>query len=275
MAVMVLGAGTPPALGPSGDGACARPRGVPAPSDTMRGPPRRCSGWEWLRAAGVVGQPRSAAVQRRAATCTRLGLIPYRCTTPGLASYVPAAESKKSRRSTDERSRKGIAASLLSGPGCRSRCYRCSDRVIDVLFVDGDRANASADGPSSVVKCHEAVTASAFGRHPGGDLGLQRHLIGDAPGQTLAAQHRPLQLGHVQPAAMSRGVMPLQLRQQPPRFGRGERLIERGRGDGYSADRSPARCARPAGTAVDQIADGVGEVDGGAPLGDGDVAPPR
>ncbi len=67
---------------------------------------------------------------------------------------------------------------------------------------------------------------------PGGDLGGEGVAVRDAAAEALAGEHRELHLGHVQPTAVDRGVVELQLAQDPPRLVRRERLVQRGRGVG-------------------------------------------
>src|SRR5215210_4313439 len=78
----------------------------------------------------------------------------------------------------------------------------------------------------------EAPVNGAFGRVafglPRTHFPSQTLPVGDAPIQTLAGEHRELDLGHVQPRAMLWSVVDLQLRSDAPGLGRGERLIEGG-----------------------------------------------
>ena len=46
---------------------------------------------------------------------------------------------------------------------------------------------------------------------PGGDLGGERVAVADAAVEALAGEQRELELGHVQPAAVDRGVVEVEL----------------------------------------------------------------
>ena len=59
-------------------------------------------------------------------------------------------------------------------------------------------------------------------RHPGRRLGVQGGPIRDAPLQTLPAEDRQLQFGHVEPTAMGGGVVPLQALGDATGFRRGK-----------------------------------------------------
>src|SRR4051812_25957308 len=65
---------------------------------------------------------------------------------------------------------------------------------------------------------------------PGGDLGGERGAVADAPAEALASKHRELQLGHVQPTAMDRGVVEVELPKDASGLGGRECLVEGGRG---------------------------------------------
>ena len=68
-------------------------------------------------------------------------------------------------------------------------------------------------------------------------------------------------------------VMPLQALQDAPRLGRWEGLIERRRAVGVEVVQHQHDARGGGKGLVDQLAHGIGEVDGGALRGDADLAP--
>src|SRR5215203_360931 len=101
----------------------------------------------------------------------------------------------------------------------------------------------------------------------------KRSLVGDAPIQTLASEHRELDLGHVQPRAVLWGVMDLQPLQQTPSFTRGERLIQSGRGMGVEIVQNQNDLLGIRVVQINQLLYALCPVDLGPPLGDADVTP--
>src|SRR5829696_3878281 len=101
----------------------------------------------------------------------------------------------------------------------------------------------------------------------------KRSLVGDAPIQTLASEHRELDLGHVQPRAVLWGVVDLQPLQQPPSFSRGERFIQSGRGMGVEVVHNQNDLLSVRVVQINQLLYAVRPVVLGPPLGDTDVTP--
>src|SRR5829696_6462030 len=101
----------------------------------------------------------------------------------------------------------------------------------------------------------------------------KRLLVGDAPIQTLASEHRELDLGHVQPRAVLGGVVDLQPFQQTPSFTRGERLIQSGRGMGVEIVQNQNDLLGLRVVQIYKLLYAVCPVKLGAPLGDADVTP--
>ena len=58
---------------------------------------------------------------------------------------------------------------------------------------------------------------------PGGDFGDERVAVADPTIEALASEHRELQLGHVQPSAVDRGVVEVELSEEPARLVRSEK----------------------------------------------------
>lgn len=61
---------------------------------------------------------------------------------------------------------------------------------------------------------------------PSGHLARQDLMVGDASSQTLSSEHADLDLGHVQPTGVFRGVVKLHAAQQPRRRRRAENFDE-------------------------------------------------
>src|SRR5687768_16924981 len=95
-------------------------------------------------------------------------------------------------------------------------------RWVQVLQLD-----AGVLGPELPV---DAAAGGVAPRFPGGDLPLQGRPIRDAAVEALAGQDAQLDLGDVEPAAVRRGVVQLQLLREPSGLGRRERLVQRARG---------------------------------------------
>lgn len=75
---------------------------------------------------------------------------------------------------------------------------------------------------------------------PGGEFGAQGLEVLDAPVQTLADQHRELDLGDVEPRAVFGGVVDLESLRERERLGRLEGLVERSDAMGARGCPSPA-----------------------------------
>jgi len=101
----------------------------------------------------------------------------------------------------------------------------------------------------------------------------KRLLVGDAPIQTLASEHRELDLGHVQLRAVLWGVVDLQPFQQTPSFSRGERLIQSGRDMSVEVVQNQNDLLGLRVVHIDQLLNAVCPVKLGAPLGNADVTP--
>src|SRR5215210_7136259 len=127
------------------------------------------------------------------------------------------------------------------------------------------------------ILCGEAPVYGSFGHvtlgFPHTHFLGKRLLVGDAPIQTLASEHRELYLGHVQPRAVLRGVVDLQPLQQTPSFTRGERLIQGGRGMGVEVVHNQDDLLGLWVVQIDQFLYAVRPIDLRSPLGDADVAP--
>src|SRR5215207_58873 len=108
---------------------------------------------------------------------------------------------------------------------------------------------------------------------PGGDLGDEGVAVADAAAEALARQHRELQLGHVEPTAVDRGVVELQLPEDAPGLVGRERLVERARGVGVQVVQADADAVGVREVAIDQVAHLPGEVVLGALVGDVHMSP--
>src|SRR5512134_3621944 len=83
---------------------------------------------------------------------------------------------------------------------------------------------------SGMVKGEAPLRRGVLGialRLPSCDLAGERLLVGDAPVQALAVEHRELQFGHIEPTAVLGRVLKLEPLDQAPCFLWRERLIER------------------------------------------------
>jgi len=111
-------------------------------------------------------------------------------------------------------------------------------------------------------------------RLPQGDATLERGLVGNALVQVLPGKDRELNLRHVQPAAMLRRVMDLQLVREA--FGlRGRKgLIQRRGGMGVQVVHHQHDALRAGIVDIDQLADHMREVDGGALVRHRHMPPP-
>src|SRR5204862_3070775 len=108
---------------------------------------------------------------------------------------------------------------------------------------------------------------------PGGNLGGELRLGGNAPFEALAAQHSDLDLDHVEPAGVLGDIVELQPAQHASRFSGGEGLVER-----TSRVRRQIIEHDPDAVGfwkvdVGELAHAGGEVDGGTAVGDFDFAP--
>ena len=101
----------------------------------------------------------------------------------------------------------------------------------------------------------------------------KRFLVGDALIQTLASEHRELDLGHVQPRAVLGCVMNLQLTSDAPSLGRDERFIQGGGGMGVEVVQNQNDLLGLRVVAVDQLLYAMRPVELRPPLGDADVTP--
>src|SRR5215210_208156 len=101
----------------------------------------------------------------------------------------------------------------------------------------------------------------------------KRLLVGDAPIQTLAREHRELDLGHVQPRAELGCVVDLQLRSDAPGLGRDERFIQGGWGMGVEVVHHQHYSLGLWVVDLYRLLYAVRPVDLGPPLGDADVTP--
>src|SRR5215210_1870032 len=101
----------------------------------------------------------------------------------------------------------------------------------------------------------------------------KRLLVGDAPIQTLAREHRELDLGHVQPRAELGCVVDLQLRSDAPGLGRDERFIQGGWGMGVEVVHHQHYSLGLWVVDLYRLLYAVRPVDLRSPLGDADVAP--
>src|SRR5215204_4764265 len=122
--------------------------------------------------------------------------------------------------------------------------------------------------------------APVYGTFVGVTLGFprthffgKRFLVGDALIQTLAREHRELDLGHIQPRAVLWGVVDLQPLQQTPSFSRGERLIQSGRGMGVEVVQNHNDLLGLRVVQINQLLYAVCPVELGPPLGDAEVTP--
>src|SRR5215210_9591788 len=123
----------------------------------------------------------------------------------------------------------------------------------------------------------EAPVYGAFGRVafglPRTHFPSQTLPVGAAPLQTLAGEHRELDLGHVQPRAMLWGVMNLQLRSDAPGLSWSERLVEGGGGVGVEVVHHHHDSLGIRVVDLYHLLYAVRPVDLGPPLGDAAVAP--
>src|SRR5215203_6788663 len=97
--------------------------------------------------------------------------------------------------------------------------------------------------------------------------------VGDALIQTLASEHRELDLGHVQPRAVLGCVMNLQLTSDAPGLGGGERFIQGGGSMGVEVVQNQHDLLGLWVVDVYQLLYAMCPVELGPPLGDTDVTP--
>ena len=126
---------------------------------------------------------------------------------------------------------------------------------------------------SSVVPCQLAVIWAEERASAQAATSASRGRVGDVPGEALAEQHRPLQPGAVQPPAVGGGIDPRQLLPQPSGLGRRNGFGSRRRGVDVELVQHQGDAFGRWVLVIHQVADGPGEIDRRAPLGDGDVAP--
>ena len=108
---------------------------------------------------------------------------------------------------------------------------------------------------------------------PGGDFGDEALGVVDPAVQALAAQHADLDFDHVEPAGVLGGVVELEAAQDAASFGGREGLVEGAGRVGRQIVQHDADALGMGIVDIDEIAHALGEVFGGAPLGDLDVAP--
>ena len=108
---------------------------------------------------------------------------------------------------------------------------------------------------------------------PGDDFGYETFLAVDAPIQALTAQHANLDFYHVQPAGMLGDVVELQAVQQSPGFGRREGLIKCAGRVGRQIVQHDTDALRFGKVDVHEFLHAGREVNGGAAIGDFDLAP--
>ncbi len=155
----------------------------------------------------------------------------------------------------------------LAGVGVGSeRIWRRGDRV-EVLQFD-----AGVGGGEAPV--HGGVGAVARFL-PGGDLLLERDVIGDAPVQALPAEHAEFDFRHVQPTAVFGRMVQFQPIQDVPGFFGREGLVQ---GTGrvrveVVADQTDLGCGGK--VLIHQVVHGVGPVQAGAVLRHRNMAPAR
>src|SRR5215217_3710629 len=101
----------------------------------------------------------------------------------------------------------------------------------------------------------------------------KRLLVGDALIQTLASEHRELDLGHVKPRAVLGRVVDLKLRSDAPGFGRDERFIQGGGSMRVEVVHHQHDLLGLRVVQIDQLLYAMRPVELGPPLGDTDVAP--
>src|SRR5215207_8387322 len=101
----------------------------------------------------------------------------------------------------------------------------------------------------------------------------KRFSVGDALIQTLASEHRELDLGHVQPRAVLGCVMNLQLTSDAPGLGGGERFIQGGGSMGVEVVQNQHDLLGLWVVDVYQLLYAMCPVELGPPLGDTDVTP--
>ena len=116
-------------------------------------------------------------------------------------------------------------------------------------------------------------TLLVAGGFPGSDLGHQGVAVPDAAAQALAGQQRELQLGHIEPTAVDRGVVKLQLSQDASGLVGCERLVEGRRGMGVQVIKDDPDGGRVREVAVDEVAHLLGEVVLGALVRDVNMSP--
>jgi len=108
---------------------------------------------------------------------------------------------------------------------------------------------------------------------PGGDLVDDCLFVGDAAVETLRGEDAEFGFGQVQPGAVFRGVMPFEAFDQTPGLGSGKGFVERCGGVGVEIILDEDDRFGLCEVDVGQVFQNVGVIDGGAAVGDLDVAP--
>ena len=135
-------------------------------------------------------------------------------------------------------------------------CRKSFDRLRGLLWLGRifgrfhGRIEALEFGPGHVgaelpVDFGLALVAGAL---PSGDLRPQGVDIRDAAIQTLAGQHRKLTLGHIEPTAMLRGVVKLELAGDPTSFVWGKNAVQGRWGMSIEVIHDQPGCVRPSGS---------------------------
>jgi hypothetical protein len=116
------------------------------------------------------------------------------------------------------------------------------------------------------------VTCIAVTR-PSGDLFDEGLFVGNATIETLGGKSAEFGFGQIEPTAMLGRVMPFETLDQPPGFGGGKRLVERGLAMDAEIvlDEDDGLGVRE--VAIGQVFQDMGVVDGGVAVGDLDMPP--